>query len=85
MVIPLKEQVVGSSPTGPTENPVLGIEQFSANLPRGDRLMAGRLTIRPQPLACYRAEGGWLSGIRLCRFDSCKPRLNAGPVGVGYR
>ena len=51
MVIPLKEQVVGSSPAGPTENPVLGIEQFSANLSRGDRLMAGRLNIRPHYLA----------------------------------
>lgn len=51
MVIPLKEHVVGSSPTGPTENPVSGIEHFSVNNSRGDRPMAGRLNIRPHYLA----------------------------------
>ncbi len=65
--------------------PFLGVNHFSVNHSRGDRLMAGRLNIRPQPLACYRAEGGWLSWISIRRFESCKPRLNAGPGGVGFR
>jgi hypothetical protein len=51
MVIPDKEHVVGSSPTGPAKNPVSGIERFSFGNSRGNRLMAGRLNIRPHYLA----------------------------------